>query len=93
MITYDPLCTQTSLIAFGYKSIDNLESALSGADCLLIAVGHEAFRKVDYQRIVTSMRTRIIFDCCGLIQPSDAKTWNVSFRALGNGDHSIAAEK
>ena len=85
VLTYDPLCSKHSLLSFGYRPVDNLESALSGADCLVVAVGHDVFRKIDYQRLVGLMRTRFVFDCCGLIQPSDAKEWNVFFKALGNG--------
>ncbi len=85
VLTYDPLCSQESLSSFGYRPVDDLESAVSGADCLVIAVGHDVFRKIDYLRLVGLMRTRFVFDCCGLIQPSDAKEWNMCFKALGNG--------
>jgi UDP-N-acetyl-D-mannosaminuronic acid dehydrogenase len=85
VLTYDPLCSQDSLSTFGYRLVDNLESALNGADCLVIAVGHDVFRTIDYQRLVGLMRTPFVFDCCGVIQPSDAKKWNVFFKALGNG--------
>jgi UDP-N-acetyl-D-mannosaminuronic acid dehydrogenase len=85
VLTYDPLCSQDSLSSFGYTPVDNLDSAVSGADCLVIAVGHDVFRKIDYQRVVGLMRTPFIFDCCGMIQPSNAKEWNVYFKALGNG--------
>jgi len=85
VLTYDPLCSPDSLSYYGYRPVDNLEYAFSGADCIVIAVGHEVFSKFDYQRLVGLMRTRFVFDCCGLIPPSDAKKWNVFFKALGNG--------
>jgi UDP-N-acetyl-D-mannosaminuronic acid dehydrogenase len=85
VLTYDPICSQDNLMSFGYRSVDNLESALSGADCLVIAVGHDVFSKIDFQRLARMMRTPFILDCYGLIQPSEAKKWNVLFRALGNG--------
>lgn len=85
VFTYDPLCSQDSLLSFGYRPVDNLESAFIGADCIVIAVGHDLFRKIDYKKLLGLMRTRFIFDCCGLVQPSDAKDWNVFFKSLGNG--------
>ena len=85
VLTYDPLCSQDSLSSFGYTPVDNLESAVSGADCLVIAVGHDVFRKIDYQKLAGLMRTHFIFDSCGFIKPSDAKEWNMFFKALGNG--------
>ena len=73
VLTYDPLCSKDNLSSFGYTPVDNIEGALNGADCLVIAVNHDVFSRLDYQRLVKLMRTNFLFDCCGMIQPRTPK--------------------
>jgi len=85
VFTYDPLCSRKSLLTYGYRPVDSLETALKDADCLIITTGYDVFSKLEYKKLVGLMRTRLIFDCCGLIRASDSKEWSVFLEGLGNG--------
>jgi len=64
----------------------NLTKTLEGADCLVIAVGHEKFNNLSLKKIGMLMRKPpIIVDLAHLIDPHEAEEEGFIYRGLGRG--------
>ncbi|MGE5390136.1 MAG: nucleotide sugar dehydrogenase [Deltaproteobacteria bacterium] len=62
----------------------DLEAAVRDADLILILSGHDNFRYLDYRTLALTMRTPMIFDTRGLLDPTDFVDSPISFYNLGN---------
>jgi len=77
---YDPFCKES----FGAKEAYSLESAVENADCIVIATGHDAFKKMDLPKIAELMNPPpLIVDGRRIIEPTKAK--NIGFKYYGVG--------
>ena len=80
---YDPNFSSTKV--FGIKVEDNLDNILSKIDAAIIVTGHDDFKKIKISSF-TKMRTPILIDTRGIIEPQSVKQHNIIFRGLGRGD-------
>jgi len=80
---YDPNFSSTEV--FGIKVEENLDNILSKMDAAEIVTGHDDFKKIDISSFV-KMKTPILIDTRGIIEPQSVKHHNIIFRGLGRGD-------
>jgi len=80
---YDPNFSSTEV--FGIKVEDNLYDVLSKMDAAVIVTGHDDFKKIEISSFA-KMKTPILIDTRGIIEPQSVKQYNIIFRGLGRGD-------
>ena len=80
---YDPNFSSTEV--FGIKVEDNLDDVLSKMDAAVIVTGHDDFKKIEISSFA-KMKTPILIDTRGIIEPQSVKQHNIIFRGLGRGD-------
>jgi UDP-N-acetyl-D-mannosaminuronate dehydrogenase len=79
---YDPYFISTDV--FGIKTEQDLKNIISNVDAAIIVTGHEEFKNLDIS-IFNKMKSPILIDTRGIIDPSSAKNNNLIFRGLGRG--------
>jgi len=80
---YDPNFSSTEV--FGIKVEDNLDDIISKMDAAIIVTGHDDFKKIEISSFA-KMKTPILVDTSGIIEPQSVKQHNIIFRGLGRGD-------
>ena len=80
---YDPNFSSGEV--FGIKVEENLDAILSKMDAAVIVTGHDDFKKIDISSFA-KMKTSILIDTRGIIEPQSVKHHNIIFRGLGRGD-------
>ena len=79
---HDPMYVGESV--FGTK-VRALESAVRGADCIVIATGHKEFKTLNLKKLARVMRTRVLVDGRNMVDPDDAVSAGFAFRGVGRG--------
>jgi UDPglucose 6-dehydrogenase len=82
---YDPEAMKVARGHFGSKitySASNYD-ALKGADCLAIVTEWSEFRRPDFERMRTLMRSPVIFDGRNLFTPDQMKQAGFSYYSIG----------
>jgi nucleotide sugar dehydrogenase len=83
---YDPLFLVKELVELGFQAEATLGKSIEGADCLLIAVGHERFRRLNLKRIRFLMKQpAALVDVCNVVDPERAVKEGFVYRGLGRG--------
>ena len=84
VVVWDPFYTRAELEAMGYPAALSLTEALSGADCIIIAVGHARFRELDLRALrgLVAQRAAIV-DAAGVVDPARARGHGLAYRGLG----------
>jgi len=80
---YDPNFSSTEV--FGIRVEENLDDILSKMDAAVIVTGHDDFKKIEISSFA-KMKTPILIDTRGIIEPQSVKQYNIIFRVLGRGD-------
>jgi nucleotide sugar dehydrogenase len=80
---YDPNFSSGEV--FGIKVEENLDAILSKMDAAVIVTGHDDFKKIEISSFA-KMKTSILIDTRGIIEPQSVKHHNIIFRGLGRGD-------
>jgi len=81
---YDPLFSQKELTELGYPAERTFTEALKGMDCLLIAVGHDRFRRLNLGRMRLLMKKpSAIVDVSYVVDPSEVEKKGFVYRSLG----------
>jgi len=83
---FDPYFSFEEMRDLGYPSERTLAKAVEGADCLLIAVGHERFRRLSLRSIGVLMRKpAAVVDLGHIVDPTRAEKEGFVYRGLGRG--------
>jgi len=82
---HDPFFNKKELSELGYPAESSLEKTVKGADCLVIVVGHNQFKKLSLKRIKALMRHPAIVDLSHIINPKEAEKEKVTLISLGRG--------
>lgn len=83
---FDPFYSYKELKDMGLPAEKNLTAALKSADCLVIAVGHERFRRINIRRIKILMKKpAAIVDLAHILNPSKVEKEGFIYRGLGRG--------
>jgi nucleotide sugar dehydrogenase len=83
---YDPFFSHKELLRMGYTAEASLSKTVEGADCLVVAVAHDRFRRLNLQRIQILMRQpAAIVDMGQVVDPVKAERVGFVYRGLGRG--------
>jgi len=83
---YDPLYTHKELLKMGYPAKTTLTKTVEGVDCIIIAVGHDRFRRLNLGRIkVFVKKPAAIVDMGHVIDPDKAEKEGFIYRGVGRG--------
>ncbi len=80
---YDPYFSSHEV--FGIVVKDNLENIIPDIDAAIIVTSHDEFKKIPIS-LFRKMKTPILIDTRGVIEPSEANKQKIIFRGLGRGD-------
>ena len=80
---YDPFFHSAEV--FGLKVEDNFENILSEMDAVVIVTGHDEFKHIEINSFL-KIKSKILIDSRGIIDPISIKNKNLIFRGLGRGD-------
>ena len=79
---YDPYFSSGQI--FGINVEENLDVVISKVDAAIIVTAHKEFKKIT-PSIFNQMKSPILIDTQGIIDPADAKQAKLIFRGLGRG--------
>ncbi len=79
---YDPYFKGSQV--FGINVEQNIDDILSKVDAAIIVTAHKEFQEID-PKIFSKMKTPILIDSRGIIDPVSAKNAGLIFRGLGRG--------
>jgi len=83
---YDPQFSCEEISKLGHVAEPTLKKAVEKADCVIIAVAHDEFRRLDARELAALMgRSPVIVDCAHLIDPAQAEKSRVTYRGVGRG--------
>ena len=80
---YDPYFSGNEI--FGIKVENNLNEIIEKVDASIIITAHKAFKEIDLS-FFKKMKTSILIDTRGIIEPVLASQANLIFRGLGRGN-------
>lgn len=83
---YDPLFAHGELEIVGVKTAPSLDSCIEGADCVLIAVAHEAFKSLDLNHMarLVNMPAALV-DGRQVVDPVAARRAGFIYAGVGRG--------
>jgi nucleotide sugar dehydrogenase len=83
---YDPLFSHKELLSLGYDAETSLSSTVEGADCLVIAVAHDRFRRLNLNRLQMLMKQpAALVDMGQIVDPVKAEKAGLIYRGFGRG--------
>ena len=83
---YDPYFSHKELLDMGYTAEANISQAVEGADCIIVAVAHDRFRRLNLKRIQMLMKQpAAIVDMEQIIDPAKAQKAGFVHRGFGRG--------
>jgi UDP-N-acetyl-D-mannosaminuronic acid dehydrogenase len=83
---YDPFFSHRELTRMGYNAETTLSKNVEGADCLVVAVAHDRFRRLNLRRTQMLMKhPAAIVDIGQVINPYKAEKAGFVYRGLGRG--------
>jgi len=83
---YDPFFSHKELSKMGYSAKATLTKTVEGADCIIIAVGHDKFRRLNLGRIkIFVKKPAAIVDMGHVIDPYKAEKQGFVYRGVGRG--------
>lgn len=87
VVAYDPLAMSQAKRAFaglaGIGYADSPQSALDGADCLVILTEWKEFRSPDFKDIRRRLRTPVIIDGRNLYDPAMVRSYGLEYSGIG----------
>ena len=82
---FDPYFKEENI--FGYKVEKSITDALNDVDGAILITAHNEFHELNLKSIFDTMKTPILVDCTGIIEPKTAKSNGIIFRGIGRGDN------
>lgn len=80
---YDPYFKSSQVL--NIKTESNLVDAIKGVDAVVLTTGHKEFHDIEPSFLASSMKTPIMVDSRGIIEPYEAKKAGLIFRGIGRG--------
>ena len=77
---YEPFRPNTSIE--GIHNVNNMESALSKADVLVLAVGHDQFKELDPEAVRTMTPAKLVFDAVNAWEKSSWEAAGFQFSGM-----------
>ncbi len=83
---FDPLYNGSELEAMGLTSEPTLRKAIEKADCAILSVAHDDFKKLDTIELAAHMSKQgLIIDCTGILDSASVEKSGLIYRATGRG--------
>jgi len=83
---YDPLFSYKQLMELDYPAEKTIRKAVEGADCLILTVGHDRFKRLNLRRIKFFVRKpAAIVDLVHALNPDEVRKEGFAYRGLGRG--------
>lgn len=83
---HDPRFSCEEIGKLGHQAEPTLKKAIEKADCVVIAVAHDEFKRLDARELVAAMsRSPVIVDCVHQIDPVEAEKSRAVYRGVGRG--------
>jgi len=83
---YDPFFSHKELLEMGYNAEPSLSKTVEGTDCLIIAVAHDRFTRMNLRRLQVLMKQpAAIVDVGQIVDPVKAERAGFIYRGLGRG--------
>jgi UDP-N-acetyl-D-mannosaminuronate dehydrogenase len=83
---YDSLFSHKELVEMGYPAARTLTKTVEKSDCLVIAVGHNRFRRLNLRKIKFLVKKpAAIVDMGRVITPDKAEKEGFVYRGVGRG--------
>ena len=82
VVVYDPYCEES----FGAMRARNVNEAVRGADCLVIATDHKMFRELELEKIKALMAENpVLIDGRRVVHPVEAEKQDFAYYGIGRG--------
>jgi UDP-N-acetyl-D-mannosaminuronate dehydrogenase len=86
VIAFDPLFNVSELESLGIVSEPTLRKAVEKADCVILTIGHDEFKKMDTIELAAHMSKKgLVVDCTGLLDPAAVEKSGLVYRGVGRG--------
>jgi len=86
VVAFDPLFNASEMESMGVASEPTLRKAMEKADCAILAVAHDEFKKMDTIELAAHMSKKgLIVDCTGVMNPSSVEKAGLIYRGVGRG--------
>jgi hypothetical protein len=86
VVTFDPLFNASDMESMGLASEPTLRKAVEKADCVILTVAHDDFKKMDTIELAAHMSKKgLIVDCTGLLDPTSVEKSGLVYRGVGRG--------
>jgi len=86
VVAYDPLFNASDMESMGLVSEPTLRKAMEKADCAILTVAHDEFKKMDTIELAAHMSKKgLIVDCTGVMNPSSVEKSGLVYRGIGRG--------
>jgi len=83
---YDPLFSFKELTGMGYTAERTLRKTIEGADCLVVTVGHDQFKRLKLRKTkFLAKKSVAIVDVARVIDPVKAEKEGFVYRGVGRG--------
>ena len=83
---YDPFFSHKELLSMGYSAEASLSKTVEGADCLVVAVAHDRFRRLNLHRLQMLMKQpAALVDMGQVVDPVKAEKAGFVYRGFGRG--------
>ncbi len=93
IVAYDPAAAEEAHRVLGHieslRIVDNVASALEGADALLILTEWREFKSPDFDQIRKLLKQPVVFDGRNLYEPSLMKELGFEYMGIGRGTAQI----
>ncbi len=67
---------------------ENEYEVATGADALVIATEWNQFRSLDFERLGSAMRRRVLVDLRNIYQPAEARARGFKYEGIGRASHA-----
>jgi len=86
VVAFDPLFNASDMESLGLASEPTLRKAVEKADCVILTVAHDDFKKMDTIELAAHMSKKgLIVDCTGLLDPTSVEKSGLVYRGVGRG--------
>ncbi|HUK27698.1 MAG TPA: nucleotide sugar dehydrogenase [Candidatus Acidoferrales bacterium] len=86
VVAFDPLFNAAELESLGIVSEPTLRKAVEKADCVILTIGHDEFKKMDTIELAAHMSKKgLVVDCTGLLDPASVEKSGLVYRGVGRG--------
>ena len=86
VVAFDPLFSASEMESFDLASEPTLRKAVEKADCVILTVAHDDFKKMDTIELAAHMSKKgLIIDCTGLLDPASVEKSGLVYRGVGRG--------